>query len=224
MNKIIVIIFFFSFLVRSQDTLLFDSIRVSSGNSFTGMYNNGSGSQFNISGDNSISNKYISFGTNTTYSVGYNKKIITNEWQQKTNLSYNNLFVSHIFNYSLSRGIINDNSIGVGIGKWWKYCSITYAIIYQNTKYQTVSYKESIRHSTRFKLKYENKRFVVSCEYYYQPNVMDFKDNIVYGNLKLITNKNKKVNVSIVDIINYRSFSTVKLIHTITLGLNINFK
>jgi hypothetical protein len=222
--KKILAILLFSTIARSQDTLLFDSIRVNTGNSFTGMYNNQNGIQFNISGDNTISKQFLTIGTNTTYSLNYNKKIIVNEYQQKSNLSYKDFFITYIYNYSLSRGITNDNSIGVGFGKWWEYCSITYATIYQKTKYQNSDDRELFRHSIRFKLKYEGKKGSISCEYYFQPKIIDIKDNIVYGSIKLITNKNKKISFSVVDNINYRSVSSVKLIHTINLGLNINLK
>ena len=149
---------------------------------------------------------------------------ISNEWQQKSNLNYKNFFILHVFNYSLVRKISNDNSIGIGISKWWKYGSISYAAIYQKIDYETKSNIELFRHSIRLKLKYENSFIGISYEYYFQPNVILLKDNIIYGNIKLSLFNKKKINLSISDIVNYRSISNVKMIHTLYLGIGFNFK
>lgn len=224
-----ILIFIFSIITLfsySQDTLLFDSISVSSGNSITGMYSKNSTTQFNItySGDNTITKKDLVFNTNTAYTLVYNTNIIANEWQQKTNISYKNVFLIHVFNHSLTRTIDDDNSFGVGVGKWWKYVSLSYAALYQNTNYSNIPHKEVIRHSVRFKLKYEHKHFNLSSEHYYQPNMKIFNDVIIYGTTKLTLLQNKKVNITISDNINFRSVSNVRLMHTLTLGLSFNFK
>jgi len=227
MKKILTLIFIIVTLFSyGQDTLLFDSISVSSGNSITGMYSKNSTTQFNItySGDNTLTKKDLTFNTNTAYSLIYSTKIIANEWQQKTNVSYKNLFLIHVFNHSLTRNINDDNSFGIGIGKRWKYTSLSYAALYQNTNYNDSPHKEVIRHSVRFKLKYEHKHFNLNSEYYYQPNMRLFNDVIVYGSTKLIFLQNKKFNITISDNINYRNISNVTLMHTLTLGLTFNLK
>ena len=226
-RKILTLIFItITLFSYSQDTLLFDSISITSSNSITGMYSKNSITQFNItySGDNTITKKYLVFNTNTAYSLVYSTKIIANEWQQKTNVSYKNIFLTHVFNHSLTRAIDEDNSFGLGISKRWRYIYLSYASLYQNTNYSNVSHKEVIRHSIRLKLKYEHKHFKLSSEYYYQPNMRMFNDVIVYGNTKLMLLQNKKINVTMSDNVNYRTISNVRLMHTLTLGLTFNFK
>lgn len=213
--------------IYSQDSTLIDSISLSCNNSISGMYmynNNSPLYTFSYYGDNGIENKFLKLSTNTVYSYQRGIEPISNEWQQKSNINYKNFFVLHVFNYSLVRNISNDNSIGIGISKWWKYCSISYATIYQKIDYEKKSNIELFRHSLRLKLKYENSFIGISYEYYFQPNVILFKDNIIYGNIKLSFFNKKKINFTISDIVNYRSMSNVKMIHTLFLGIGINFK
>jgi hypothetical protein len=215
-----------SFISISQDTLYVDSLRINSNNSISGMYNYNNNipiMNLTILGDNSFSGKLVTFSTNTAYTLQYNNTIIANELQQKTNINYNNLFLIHVFNHSLSRNIEVDNSYGFGIGKWWNYGSISYALLYQNSRYNNGIILESYRHSLRLKLKYDHRKFGISYEYYFQPNLKDFKDNIIYGNIKINFLNHKKINYTISDNINYRSLSNVKLIHNLTLGINLTF-
>lgn len=217
----------FNFLVYSQDTLAIDSVVLSSGNTISGNYNyNNNSPIFNInySGENSISIKSLKFNTSTVYSVQYNIKNIANELQQKTNITWKNIFLIHVFNHSLIRKIDTDNSIGIGLGKWWKYSSISYATLFQNTNYSNGVSSNIFRHSIRLKLKYSIKRFSINYEYYYQPNIKSIKDNIIYGNIKLALFVNKKISITLTDIVNYRSLSSVKLIHNLILGISFNFK
>lgn len=225
--KLCVICSIFNFLVYSQDTLDIDSLHVNSGNMISGIYSyNNNSPIFNMSysGDNGITNKSISFNTNTVYMLQYASTVIANEWQQKTNINWNNLFVVHVFNHSLTRHIDTDNSYGIGIGKWWKHGSISYATLIQNTNYSNNVDVLVFRHSVRVKLKYEMKLISINYEYYYQPNIKTFKDAIVYGNIKLNILNHKKINFTITDVINYRSLSSVKLIHNLAIGVNFNFK
>jgi hypothetical protein len=210
-----------------QDSTMIDSILINSNNTISGMYmynNNSPLYTLSYFGDNGIERKSLKLSTNTSYSYQYGLEPISNEWQQKSNLNYKNFFILHVFNYSLVRNISNDNSIGIGIAKWWKYGSISYAAIYQKIDYEKKSNTELFRHSLRLKLKYENSFIGISYEYYFQPNVILFKDNIIYGNIKLSLFNKKKINLSISDIVNYRSISNVKMIHTLYLGIGFNFK
>lgn len=210
----------------SQDSTSVDSISLISTNTISGMYMYNNNPLYTISyyGDNGIEKKSLKFSTNTVYSYQYNLEPISNEWQQKSNLNYKNFFILHVFNYSLVRSISNDNSIGIGISKWWKYGSISYAAIYQKIDYVIKPNIELFRHSIRIKLKYDNSFIGISYEYYLQPNIILFKDNIIYGNLRLSLFNNRKVNLTISDIVNYRSISNVKMIHTLFLGIGFKFK
>ena len=219
--KLLIWIFIIPLISYSQDSITGASI-----NSITGVYSKNSNTQFNItySGDNSIIRSKLKFNTTTNYSVVYSNKITANELQQKTNISYKKAFILHVFNYSLTRNITSDHSIGLGYGKSWKYLSLSYAAIYQNTNYVTAPHKEVIRHSIRLKSTYLHNRFSISCEYYYQPNLLKINDAIVYGNTKISLFQHKKINFTISDNINFRSASSVKWMHTLTIGIGFNFK
>jgi hypothetical protein len=219
--KLLLLIFFIPVFSYSQDSIFGASI-----NSITGVYLKNSTTQINAaySGDNTISRNKLKFNTNTTYSISYSNKIIANELQQKTNINYRKTFILHVFNYSLTRSITSDHSIGLGFGKSWKYFSLSYATLYQNTNYVKLPHKEVIRHSVRLKSTYLHSRFSISCEYYYQPNLLRIQDAIVYGNTKISLFQNKKINFTISDNINFRSVSSVKWMHTLTIGIGFNFK
>ena len=212
----------------SQDSTSVDSTKLNLSNSVSMMYiynNNSPLFNFSYSGDNTIEKKHLRLSTNTNYAYQYNIIPLSLEWQQKSNLGYKNLFILHVFNYSLVRDIPIDNSIGIGYSKKWKYGSISYASIYQRTRYYgDPSLIESVRHSVRLKLKYEIPSTSILFEYYFQPNVQTIKDIIVYGNVKLSLFNTRKLNLTISDVLNYRSVSNVKTIHTLILGIGFNFK
>jgi hypothetical protein len=63
----------------------------------------------------------------------------------------------------------------------------------------------------------------LTSEYFYQPNIINPNDLIIYGNSKLTLFNNKPINLVIRDFINYRSRSEVKLIHNLTLGIGYKF-
>ena len=224
---IFILVIHCSFLY-SQDSTVVDSTILNLSNSVSGMYmynNNSPLFNFSYSGDNSIEKKHVKLSTTTIYGYQYNLEPLFIEWQQKSNLSYKNFFVLHVFNYSFVRDIPSDNSIGIGYSKKWKHVSISYASIYQRTRYiMDPSLIECVRHSVRLKLKYEIPSTSILFEYYFQPNVQTIKDIIVYGNVKLSLFNTRKFNLTLSDIINYRSMSNVKLIHTLILGIGYNFK
>lgn len=219
MIRLIVLFFFFSLFASGQD-----STKIKSTFGISGIYAYGINSpifNLNVGADNSIDYKKLEFSTNTAYSLQHNKVLVASEFQQKSNIERKNLFILHMFNSSMSRKIQSDNSYGFGIGKWWKYGSVSYAMIYQKTNFIIYS-NEVLRHSIRLKLKYDSTKFGIFSEYYIQPNVKNFEDNIVYGVIKFSIFNHKKINYTITDNINYRSMSNVKLIHNITLGINFN--
>jgi hypothetical protein len=217
---------FISFLLLSLYGNSQDTTKYNLTNGISVIYNKSNSSlySFTYAGDNSINNNQSSISTNTVYNYQYNVKPIFNEWQQKTNIEYKNFFILHVFNHSLSRKISFDNSFGFGLGKWYKYGSISYAIIYQKTDYVISPTTEIFRHSIRIKCKYDKKTFALNFEYYYQPNVIDFADNIIYGNMKLVLLNQKRINFTISHNLNYRSLSTIKLIHNLSLGISTTFK
>lgn len=228
--KIIVLILTFSSLnnLFSQDKK--DSTLLYFDNGITSVLsNNNNESQFafSYSGNNSISKNKLNFNTTSNYSLVYLNSLLSNDLLQKTNISYSRFFISHVFNYSLSRKIDSDNSIGIGYAykKIYKsfYFGISYALMYSKTDYLLKPTFELARHSLRIKFKFNTKILNINTEYYYQPNVNSFNDYIIYGNTKITFYPKNKLNFIIQDALNFRSLSNVKMINSTTFGISYSF-
>ncbi len=219
---ILLIVLFSSTLLAQSDTITIYTYN----NSINGMYTENTNNQINIgfNGDNSVVKGYKNFNSNTNYNLGYTTKIINSELLQKTNVGYHDFFLSHIFNHSLTRGIKYNNLIGVGYGHKWKYLSLSYASMCENIVYNEQPTKNLFRHSVRCKFKYEHELFSIVTEYYYQPNMVKLNDVVVYGSTKISLLQKNKLSFTITDVINYRSLNTIKLMHSINLGISYNLK
>lgn len=200
-------------------------------NSITSMYNNNNGEKSfdgSFVGDNSISIKKTTLSLNTNYTVGYSPNLSTNEFIHKNNLSYNNYFISHVYNYSLSRNINSDNSFGLGF--IFKKTlndfslSLSYAIMYQYVDYQLTTDTKIVRNSFRVKLVFIKNKFKFTNEYYYQPNFTMLSDYIIYGNSKILLLPLNKISYTLQGNVNYRSKSNIKNIDNITFGITYTFK
>ena len=215
------------FLLISFNSLSQTEIKLD--NNFTGILSNNNKTSFgfNYVGSNSIEFKKISYEFSTNYSIQFSPTIKENEFIQRQNIGYEeekwNLFITHQYNYSLIRQINSDNWLGVGGGLKFKYnwgkLSISYATIYQSSNYFFNQSDYIFRHSLRGKIKLEKKNISLTSEYFYQPNVINFQDLIIYGNSKITLFTNKSLNLIIQDVFNYRSESDVKFIHNLTLGI-----
>jgi cytochrome c2 len=80
-----------------------------------------------------------------------------------------------------------------------------------------------LRHSIRAKIKIEKKKFGITTEYYYQPNIKDFNDCIIYGTTKLTLFPTKPFNFIIQDQMNFRSTSDVRMMNNLTFGIAYKF-
>lgn len=225
---LIILSFVFSLYGFSQDSI---KRQYQFDNSITSMYNNNNGKKsFNVSfvGENSMSIKKTTLSLHTNYIVGYSPTLSTNEFIQKNNMNYNNFFISHVYNHSLSRNINSDNSLGVGIGlkKTLKYfsLSLSYAIMYQYVDYKLTPDTKMIRNSFRFKLGVTKNNFKFTNEYYYQPNFSMLSDYIIYGNSKILLLPLNKISYTLQGNVNYRSKSNIKNIDNITFGITYTFK
>lgn len=218
MKKIILLFLLINLNIYAQDTLIKkDTVHYNISNTLSGMYVN---KQTNISftGDNSLKYKKLNFGTNTQYNFGYTTKVTANELLQKTNIAYENIFLLYILNHSYTRNINAEQSLGIGYVYWWKYVSLSYACLaLHNT---SVNY----RHSFRYKTIYEHNMFKLIIEYYFQPNIKDANDLIIYGNSKIVLLPKNKISYTISDNINYRSLNTIKMIHSINFGITYTYK
>jgi hypothetical protein len=221
-------------------TLLFSiqsyaQTEISLDNSLSGSLNQGKDGNIigvNFTGNNSFDfGKHIALDLGTNYNVQYTPELSQNELIQKANFGYNkehwDLFTTYQYNYSLTRGIQADNWLGIGGGvkeKFsWGKASLSYAFLYQNTDYMVDPNTNKLRHSIRAKIKIEKKNFGFSTEYYYQPNIKDFNDCIIYGTTKLTLFPTKPLNFIIQDQMNFRSTSDVKMMNNLTFGIAYKF-
>ena len=175
---------------------------------------------FTVNGDNSLKRKTSTLSNLTNYSVSWVDKKIAEEISSKTNYTYKKWFCLYMFTHSLTRKITYDNSIGIGYVHWWTNTSISYGAIYAQTIFASAPTINVFRHSVRVKATY---KWLV-LEYYIQPNIANIRDAIITGYTKLNLFQGKKIGLSIVDVVNFRSTSTTKLIHTTSLTVNINIK
>jgi hypothetical protein len=208
---------------------------ISLDNSLSGSLNQGKSGNIigvNFTGNNSFDfGKHIALDLGTNYNTQYTPELTQNELIQKVNLGYNkehwDLFTTYQYNYSLVRGIQADNWLGIGGGvkeKFsWGKASLSYAFLYQNTDYIDDPNTNKLRHSIRGKIKIDKKLFSLSTEYYYQPNINDFNDCIIYGTTKLTLLTGKPINFIIQDQMNFRSTSDVKMINNLTFGVAYKF-
>ena len=213
-------------ILSQTDTIKKKSI-INYSNTASGIYVNNNDIKelnLNFNGYNSFVKGNKSLNNNSTYSFRYNTKIHNNELLVKTNIGYNNFFISHIFNHSLLRNIKYDNYLGIGYNHKWKNISLSYAFMYENIIDNELLVKNLYRHSVRFKFKYEHNLFSIIAEYYYQPNMIELEDVVIYGSTKINLFKKNKLSFSIVDNINYKNTSNIKLIHSIGIGISYNLK
>ena len=212
---------------------LYSQVKIKIDNNLSGIISNSqtNSTGLNFNGSNSLEWKNFSLSSSTAYSNRFNTKLFENELLQRLNLEYDsirwNSFLFCQYNYSLIRKIDFDGVVGLGSGikfdKSVVKLSISYSFIYQTTLFRSQSRSESFRHSVRTKFKFEKPVISLSFEYYYQPNVSDFNDVIVIGQTKLVLFNNKPFNLVVQDVINYRSLSSVKTIHNLTIGAGYKF-
>ena len=224
-NIFLTIILLISFGLKAQTEITLD-------NTLSGSLNQGKNGNIigvNFTGNNSFDfGKHIGLDLGTNYNTQYTPELTQNELIQKLNLGYNkehwDFFTTYQYNYSLVRGIQSDNWLGIGGGvkdKFnWGKVSLSYAFLYQNTDYIDSPISNILRHSIRAKIKIEKKYIGLSTEYFYQPNIKDFSDNIIYGTTKLVLLPGKPLNFVIQDQLNFRSTSEVKMINNLTFGVS----
>lgn len=224
-NIFLIIILLISFGLQAQTEITLD-------NTLSGSLNQGKNGNIigvNFTGNNSFDfGKHIGLDLGTNYNTQYTPELTQNELIQKLNLGYNkehwDFFTTYQYNYSLVRGIQSDNWLGIGGGvkdKFnWGKVSLSYAFLYQNTDYIDSPISNILRHSIRAKIKIEKKYIGLSTEYFYQPNIKDFSDNIIYGTTKLVLLPGKPLNFVIQDQLNFRSTSEVKMINNLTFGVS----
>jgi len=224
--RILIIFLLLSFNLLSQVDLKLD-------NNLTGILSttNTTTFGFNYVGNNSVDIKKISIDLSTLYAIRFSPALKENEFVQRQNVGYErekwDLFVTHQYNYSLIRKIEADNWLGVGGGLKFRYSwgkiSFSYATIYQSSDYFDLDRESLFRHSLRTKIKVDKKNISFSSEYFFQPNISDLNDMIIYGTTKISLFTSKPFNFVIQDVVNYRNTSSIKLVHNLSLGVGYKF-
>jgi len=232
MKKIVTLVtLIICFLSNAQNDSIY--YKSSYDNSLTGSYaqNSTTSTTLTYVGNNSINRNKIGITSNTTYSLGHNPKISQNELTQKTNIGFNGKnyfsYVGHQYNYSFLRKISSDNLVGFGGGIYKELnqfkISLSYGVIYEKINYYTLPNQYNLRHSLRAKIVYDNNNLTFSTEYYYQPSMLQ-SNVIINGTTKISFKLHKYLSLTIQDVINYSSRSTIPMIHNLTLGLSYTFK
>jgi hypothetical protein len=187
----------------------------------------------NYIGDNTILLKEFDINSNTNYSYLTDKQ---NELLQRVNVMYkfperkfnDYSFFTYQFSSSLIRKIDSEHWLGTGYGFKTKIdstltLSTSYALVFQNILWDSGETSTFFRHSFRGKAKLSKNDFEIISEYFYQPNIQNFNEFIIVGTSKFIIMPKKKINFVIQDVVNYNSTTQIKLVHTISLGIQYKF-
>ena len=227
----------------SKNPLLFFAIlcfnlvfsqEIKTDNSLTGIVSNSISSQLGLTyvGENSFIKNKWDITSVTNYTLTFSPNISENELLQRVSFDVRenkwSYFTNYQYNYSYVRKIQSDNFLGIGAGfkKEFTYIksSISYAILFHQSNYFNGEDVNIFRHSLRLKFSLEKNNCEIISEYYYQPNVTNIRDNIIYGTTKISFFPKNKLNFTIGDIFNWRSQSDVKIIHNLTIGVGYKFQ
>ncbi len=210
------------------------SQEIKTDNSLTGLISNSTSSQLGLTfvGENSFIKKNWDIASVTNYTLTFSPNISENELLQRFSydLKKGNWanFTNYQFNYSYLRKIQADNFIGIGTGykKDFKCIktSLSYALIFHQSNYFNGESDYLFRHSIRLKFIIEKKNWEMISEYYFQPDIVNINDNIIYGTTKISFFPQNKLNFTVGDIFNWRSQSSVKIIHNLTIGVGYKFQ
>jgi hypothetical protein len=210
------------------------SQEIKTDNSLTGIVSNSISSQLGLTyvGENSFIKNKWDITSVTNYTLTFSPNISENELLQRVSFDVRenkwSYFTNYQYNYSYVRKIQSDNFLGIGAGfkKEFTYIksSISYAILFHQSNYFNGEDVNIFRHSLRLKFSLEKKNWEIISEYYYQPNVTNIRDNIIYGTTKISFFSKNKLNFTIGDIFNWRSQSDVKIIHNLTIGVGYKFQ
>ena len=205
-------------------------------NSITGTHSTtkfGNQTEMMINGSNTLQYNKFGFDFNPYYSLVFSPNMSENELNLRENIRYEgkkmNVFLTMQYNKSFIREIKNEHWVGIGAGKKFynndkfKY-SVSYAVIYDNKTFTNGETDGFFRNSLRGKVKYKGKLANLSFEYFYQPAFNNFDDYIVYGKSQLILLPGEPINFVIEQNLNYNNFSKVRLIQSVSFGINYSLE
>ena len=93
--------------------------------------------------------------------------------------------------------------------------------MYQKTVFANGIEKDYFRHSLRTRIKWTTEKIQFISEVYFQPSMTDFNNQIINASNQLVLFPKNKVNLTIQDLINYRSDSETRMIHKLTVGIKV---
>lgn len=210
------------------------SQEIKTDNNLTGLISNSTSSQVGLTfvGENTFIKKNWNISSVTNYTLTFSPNISENELLQR--FSYDlkknqwSRFINYQFNYSYVRKIEADNFIGIGTGVKKEFknfkTSLSYSLLFQQSNYFNQESDYLFRHSVRLKFVLEKNNWELISEYYFQPDVTNINNNIIYGTTKISFFPKNRLNFTVGDIFNWRSQSSVKIIHNLTIGVGYRFQ
>ena len=201
-----------------------DTCKYNLENTISGIWSNKNNITLSIQSENSIKYRFITTDIKTNYLTSYSSnKLIENEFFNSLNITTKKkIFITNQHSFSLERKI-RENYLGLGFYFIRnKNISFSYAIL--NQRISTTNPEWSLRHSFKIGVRLENKIIKINSDYYYQPNILNTNDYNILGNIKIYFFPQSKINLTIQDNLNYKNLSTVKIIHSLTLGFTMILK
>lgn len=208
---------------QGQDTtkLLFD-------NNITSIYTKTDQAKLislNFSGENSIFSKRMSLQSTTNYSLTISNGIAGNELTQNLTAIYRKInFITGTYGHSLYR---EQQAGTIGIGRYLikkNSLSISYAAIYERVDLFDSKRTEKLRHSIKVGMSAKKGLIEAATNIYYQPNMSNPKDYVLYGVSKVSFSPNGRLSFVTQSIFDYRSKNEIRLINNITLGIGYTFR
>jgi len=216
------------FIILISNSLFSQKLNLNNSLGFNYQYNNIKTYTSNITSINSYEYKNITYSNSLNHNLSYSSKVNQNELANKfiINWSKNNymIFLTNQTNYSLTRNINIENLFGGGFGRRDSIIGIkinySIGLLYDKIYNQNLEY---LRYSVRIKLSQIKPNYNWSTEFYYQPDILNSNNIILYGTSKMNFKMNNYLSFSLVNVYNYYSIAKVKKINTFTLGITYNY-
>jgi len=166
---------------------------------------------------NSVTVKKLDFTSNIDYGFSATQENISNSLLSKTSCNLQRgkalYFVTVQNNFTRN---VDMNLFGAGLGRSDTLKTLPYKLTY-GLLYQYMN-EPFVRHSLRLKTSKKVSRTTGALEVFYQPNVADPSDYIVYSSFKLSYNLGN-FSVSLNDVYNFHSKRLLNTVHIVTLGI-----
>lgn len=193
-------------------------------NTISGIWSNRNIITLSIQSENSFRYKGITTDLKTNYLTTYSSnRLLENEFFNSLNIiTKRKIFLTNQQSFSFERKT-KENLLGVGL-YFVKNKNISFSYAILNQRISVTNPEWNLRHSFKIGIRLENKIIKINSDYYYQPNIINSNDYNILGNIKIYFFPKNRINLTLQDNLNFKSISTVKLIHSLTLGFTMTFK